>query len=131
MGERKRYITVKVVVSYLVLIAIAVYAFSYIYNVVRQMAVENFSDQHNRTKVYLITNTLSLLYESEALGQLVGMPQGELRHFNHPLNRARHNLDSLRFYITDSVQLHKIDTIELLLERKRRNASRLPIMLLL
>ena len=125
MGERKRYITVKVVVSYLVLIAIAVYAFSYIYNVVRQMAVENFSDQHNRTKVYLITNTLSLLYESEALGQLVGMPQGELRHFNHTLNRARHNLDSLRFYITDSVQLHKIDTIELLLERKRRNASRL------
>ena len=36
MGERKRYITVKVVVSYLVLIAIAVYAFSYIYNVVRR-----------------------------------------------------------------------------------------------
>ena len=125
MKERNRFITGKVVVGYLLLIAIAVYAVSYIYNIVEQVAVEDFSDHHNRTKIYLVTNTLSLLYESEALGQLIVMQQGEITHFNRTLNKARHNLDSLRTYITDSVQLHKIDTIELLLERKRWNARRL------
>ena len=125
MKERSRFITGKVVVGYLLLIAIAVYAVSYIYNIVEQVAVEDFSDNQNRTKIYLVTNTLSLLYESEALGQLIVMQQGEITHFNRTLNKARHNLDSLRTYITDSVQLHKIDTIELLLERKRWNARRL------
>ena len=125
MKERNRFITGKVVVGYLLLIAIAVYAVSYIYNIVEQVAVEDFSDNQNRTKIYLVTNTLSLLYESEALGQLIVMQQGEITHFNRTLNKARHNLDSLRTYITDSVQLHKIDTIELLLERKRWNARRL------
>ena len=125
MKERNRFITGKVVVGYLLLIAIAVYAVSYIYNIVEQVAVEDFSDNQNRTKIYLVTNTLSLLYESEALGQLIVMQQGKITHFNRTLNKARHNLDSLRTYITDSVQLHKIDTIELLLERKRWNARRL------
>ena len=68
MKERSRFITGKVVVGYLLLIAIAVYAVSYIYNIVEQVAVEDFSDNQNRTKIYLVTNTLSLLYESEALG---------------------------------------------------------------
>lgn len=125
MKEQNRYITGKVVVGYLLLIAIAVYAVSYIYNIVEQVAVEDFSDNQNRTKIYLVTNTLSLLYESEALGQLIGKQQQEIGHFNRTLNKARHNLDSLRSYMTDSVQLHKIDTIELLLERKRWNTRRL------
>ena len=125
MKERNRFITGKVVVGYLLLIAIAVYSVSYIYSIVEQVAVEDFSDSQNRTKIYLVTNTLSLLYESEALGQLIVMQQGEIGHFNRTLNKARHNLDSLRTYITDSMQLHKIDTIELLLERKRWNAHRL------
>ena len=94
MKERNRFITGKVVVGYLLLIAIAVYAVSYIYNIVEQVAVEDFSDNQNRTKIYLVTNTLSLLYESEALGQLIVMQQGEITHFNRTLNKARHNLDS-------------------------------------
>ena len=61
MKERNRFITGKVVVGYLLLIAIAVYAVSYIYNIVEQVAVEDFSDNQNRTKIYLVTNTLSLL----------------------------------------------------------------------
>lgn len=125
MKERSRYITGKVVVSYLLLIAIAIYAVSYIYSIVEQMAVEDFSDNANRTKVYLVTNTLSLLYESEAMGQLIGRPEGEMRHFNRTLNKALHNLDSLRTYISDTVQLHKIDTIEQLIDRKRWNTRRL------
>ena len=44
MKERNRFITGKVVVGYLLLIAIAVYAVSYIYNIVEQVAVEEHPD---------------------------------------------------------------------------------------
>lgn len=111
--------------GYLLLIVIAVCSVVYIYQIVEQIAGEEEPDTKARRKVYLVTNTLSLLYESEALGQLVGMPQNDVKHFNRTLNKAHRNMDSLRVLISDSVQLLKIDTIDMLLRQKRRNTSRL------
>ena len=125
MKGQNGHITTKVIVGYILLIAIAVCSIAYIYDVVERVAEEDVPDQQVRRKVYLITNTLSLLYESEALGQLVGMPQNDFRHFNHTLNKAHRNLDSLRVLVTDSMQLLKIDTIDMLLNRKRWNTRRL------
>ena len=125
MKEQSGHITSKVILGYILLITIAVCSVAYIYNIVEKVAEEDEPDHQARRKVYLVTNTLSLLYESEALGQLVGMPQNEFRHFNRTLNKAHNNMDSLRTLVTDSMQLLKIDTIDLLLERKRWNTRRL------
>ena len=97
--------------GYLLLIVIAVCSVVYIYQIVEQIAGEEEPDTKARRKVYLVTNTLSLLYESEALGQLVGMPQNDVKHFNRTLNKAHRNMDSLRVLISDSVQLLKIGEI--------------------
>ena len=125
MKGQSGHITIKVILGYIMLIVIAFYSVAYIYNIVEIVAEEDEPDHQARQKVYLITNTLSLLYESEALGQLVGMPSDEFRHFNRTLNKAIDNLDSLRTLVTDSLQLLKIDTINMLLERKRWNTHRL------
>ena len=115
MKEQSGHITSKVILGYILLITIAVCSVAYIYNIVEKVAEEDEPDHQARRKVYLVTNTLSLLYESEALGQLVGMPQNEFRHFNRTLNKAHNNMDSLRTLVTDSMQLLKIDTIDILL----------------
>ena len=125
MAEQSGHITLKVIIRYMILIVIAVCSVVYIYQIVEQIAGEEEPDTKARQKVYLVTNTLSLLYESEALGQLVGMPQNDVKHFNRTLNKAHRNMDSLRVLISDSVQLLKIDTIDMLLRQKRRNTSRL------
>lgn len=125
MAEQSGHITLKVILGYLLLVAIAVCSVVYIYQIIEQVASEEEPDSKARQKVYLVTNTLSLLYESEALGQLVGMPQNNVNHFNRTLNRAHSNMDSLRVLITDSVQLLKIDTIDMLLRQKRLNTRRL------
>lgn len=125
MKEQSGHITRKVILGYILLIAIAVSSVVYIYSMVEKVAVEIEPDHQARRKVYLVTNTLSLLYESEALGQLVGMPRNEFRHFNRTLNKAHYNMDSLRALVTDSMQLLKIDMIDILLERKRWNTRRL------
>lgn len=124
MSTSNKHITRKVIWGYLVLIVIAVYAVGYIYSVVQQVASDDEPDPKARQKVYLVTKTLSLLYESEALGQLVG-PENDFRYFNRALTRAKNNMDSLRMLLTDSVLISKIDTIEMLIDHKRWNTRRL------
>ena len=124
MSTSNKHITRKVIWGYLVLIVIAVYAVGYIYSVVQQVASDDEQDPKARQKVYLVTKTLSLLYESEALGQLVG-PENDFRYFNRALTRAKNNMDSLRMLLTDSVLISKIDTIEMLIDHKRWNTRRL------
>lgn len=125
MKDQNGHITSKVVLGYILLIAMAVCSVGYIYRVVDMVTDDYEPDNLVRRKIYLVTNTLSLLYESEAFGQLVGDRENEFRHFNRSLRRAHNNMDSLRTLVTDSMQLLKIDTIDMLLERKRWNTRRL------
>ena len=77
MGAQNGHITSKVILGSLLLILIAVCSVVYIYNIIEQFAGEDDPNNKSREKVYLVTNTLSLLYESEARGQMVVFPQGE------------------------------------------------------
>lgn len=125
MKKDSVHITRKVVLGYVLLIGIAICAVAYIYTAVVRIAGEEAPGAAPRQKVYLITGTLALLYESEAINQLVGTEQNGYTRYNRVLNQAQRNIDSLRLLVTDSVQLLKIDTIDNLIERKRRNTRRL------
>lgn len=125
MSGQNGHITSKVILGYFLLILIAVGSVVYIYNIIGQFADEDDPSSQSREKVYLVTNTLSLLYESEAIGQVIGRPQGEIDHFNRTLNKALRNMDSLRTLVTNPGLLPKIDTIDLLIEQKRWNTRRL------
>lgn len=125
MSAQNGHITSKVILGYLLLILIAVCSVVYIYNIIEQFAGEDDPNNKSSEKVYLVTNTLSLLYESEALGQVIGRPQGEINHFNRTLNKALQNMDSLRSLVSNPALYPKIDTIDMLIEQKRRNTRRL------
>ena len=125
MSAQNGHITSKVILGYLLLILIAVCSVVYIYNIIEQFAGEEDPNNKSREKVYLVTNTLSLLYESEALGQVIGRPQGEINHFNRTLNKALQNMDSLRTLVSNPALYPKIDTIDMLIEQKRWNTRRL------
>lgn len=125
MEEKNRHITRKVVWGYLLLLLIAVGAVGYVYSIIQQLAVEDAPDTATRDKTYLVTNTLTLLYESEAMGHIVGKSDNELYLFNRTLNKADKNLDSLRLMLTDTIQQLKVDTIKYLLKRKRWNTLKL------
>lgn len=125
MSAQNGHITSKVILGYFLLILIAVCSVVYIYNLIEQFAGEDDPNNKSSEKVYLVTNTLSLLYESEALGQMVGLPQGEIKHFNRTLNKALQNMDSLRTLVSNPALYPKIDTIDMLIEQKRWNTRRL------
>ena len=125
MEEKNRHITRKVVWGYLLLLLIAVCAVGYVYSIIQQLAVEDKPDTSTRDKTYLVTNTLTLLYESEAMGHIVGKSSNELINFNRTLNKADKNLDSLRLMLSDTIQQLKVDTIKYLLRQKRWNTLKL------
>lgn len=120
MAGPNGHITLKVILGYLLLVAMAASSVVYIYDVIGKIAEEQTPDSLSHKKVYLVTNTLSLLYESEALGQLIGMPQGQISHFNRTLNKAIHNMDTLSTLVSPDLS-PKIDKIKALIEQKRRN----------
>ncbi|MCD7971337.1 MAG: ATP-binding protein [Candidatus Azobacteroides sp.] len=122
MTEKNRYTTLKIIIGYLFIVIVAIFSVMYIYDITKEVAKEEEPDHTSRTRIYLVTNTLSLVYESEALGQLFTPANG---NYNQLLNNARLNMDSLKVLTTDSIQLLKIDTINSLLERKRINTRSL------
>jgi len=115
----------KVVIGYIALIIIAVFSLIYIYAIVQKIAAEEDTNNVPRQKIYLVTNTQTLLYESEAMGQLLKMEDDDFGHFNETLDKAHENMDSLRMLVSDELILSKIDTIDLLIERKRVNTNSL------
>lgn len=115
----------KVIIGYIALIVIAVFSLIYIYAIVQKIAAEEDINSVPRQKIYLVTHTQTLLYESEAMGQLLNMEEDDFGHFNETLDQAHANMDSLRLLISDELMLSRIDTIDLLIERKRMNTNSL------
>lgn len=130
---RERFhITRKVLLGYGLLIAAAILSVIYIFNIVEDFATENTNNNISRRKVYLVTNTQSLLYESEALSQFVDFgKKADTTEVNPEIlldetfDLAQQNLDSLRLLSDDSSQQIIIDTISSLIERKRHNTKEL------
>lgn len=124
--EKSRHITIKIIAGYVSVICIAILSVICIYKLIEDISQDTDSGDKSRFKVYLVTNTLTYLYESEALGQLI---EPDRNDFNRPLDKALQNMDTLRSLITDSGQLLKVDTINILIEQKRLNTRRLLQML--
>lgn len=115
----------KIVIGFIVLMVIAVASMVYMYDFVEQITAEEKVNSTPRQKIYLVTNTQTLLYESETMGQLLDMEEEEYTHFNETLDKAHDNMEALRELVTDTLMLHRIDTIDILIERKRMNTDSL------
>lgn len=123
MKKEFRHIGRKVLIGYVVLIVIAVCALAYIYGMVMDISAEEDINNVPRQKIYLVTETQSLLFESETMGQLLDMEEEDYTHFNETLDKAHENMDALRSIVDDESLLARIDTIDMLIERKRGNTN--------
>lgn len=115
----------KIILGFVALLVIAIAAMAYMYRFVEQIAAEEDINSVPRQKIYLVTNTQTLLYESETMGQLLEMEEEDYTHFNETLDKAHDNMEALRELVSDSLMLHRIDTIDILIERKRMNTDSL------
>lgn len=124
MSDQNGHIRLKVIIGYLLLIVVTASSAVYVYNIIKQIAGGyEEPDSRSRKKLYLVTNTLSLVYESEALGQLVSTQQADTlpQPYDIALNKAERNMDTLRTLFNDKKMRSKIKRIKYLMEQKREN----------
>lgn len=122
MTEKKEHLTRQVILGYTSLIILAACTVLYIFNLISKIAKEKNKDETSRQKVYIITNTLSLLYEGETYTQFAANPDNEFEKFSEIIDEVHVQMNLLRLSI-DTSNWAKIDTINVLLDRKRDNAK--------
>ncbi|MDR0431512.1 MAG: response regulator [Tannerellaceae bacterium] len=122
MAKNKEHLTRIVILGYASSIILAAFAVFYIFNLVARIAKEKDRDEASREKIYIITDVLSLLYEGETYTQFVTDAEEEFEKFNKIIDKVHGKMEMLRLSI-DCANWEKIDTINLLLERKRENTK--------
>lgn len=123
--KKKEHLTRSILIGYISIIVLAVCAGAYIFNLITKIANEKEIDTTSKEKVFIITQTLSLLYENEAYTQFLGMPDEDFAKFNETFDQVQEQMGLLRSYMPDTTQWEKIDKIDLLLEQKRTNTEQL------
>ncbi|MDR1879316.1 MAG: response regulator [Tannerellaceae bacterium] len=125
MFKMQEHLTRRVLLGYASIILLAICTVAYIFNLIARIAGETESGNTAREKVYVVTNALSLLYESETHTHFIGMAEDELNLFHSAMEKVHEQMQVLRTYTTDSAQSAKIEKIEGLLVQKSENIQQL------
>lgn len=125
MSKNKDHLTRSIIIGYITIIILAISAGIYIFNLIVRIANEKKVDDIPREKVHIITNTLSLLYESETYTQFMGLPDEDFEKFSETLGLVQEQMELLTSLTPDTIQQKKIEKIEHLLQQKHDNTYQL------
>ncbi|MCP9612968.1 ATP-binding protein [Coprobacter tertius] len=116
------FIRTKVAVGYLSLIALLLISFYFIYREISFLSATSRYETELNEKRKVINRTLTGLYRVEAIGQT--LMTGNFKDYSlyrKSVNETMNQLDSLRTFTTDSLQIERIGNIVSLLKQKEKN----------
>ncbi|WP_432672478.1 ATP-binding protein [Flavobacterium sp. SM2513] len=120
MADKKSYIPVKVLISYLALIALVVTVGWILYteNIVFSKAGANISTEND--KVLKVSNLLSNIYKNEGYARMSLQSNAELDLNNYIFHTdsLKSEIDAFKIYIQNPKQITLLDSVKLLLNRK-------------
>jgi len=123
MVQKPKAVKYKVIAGYLLLFATAVVSVWFVYTEILKIArpAQNADDNN---KIIRISNTIAILYESEAIGRssiLTGSAK-DLNFYNKLTDSINRELDTLKKNV-EPAQAQKFDSIQLLLARKKTSVT--------
>lgn len=123
MQKESRHTKIKVVGGYILLFFLTILSTTLIYKQITKLIVNEDVSNDSSRKLYMIGNTLSGLYEAEALSNAYVQTGSErsFRQYMEIMEETRTNIDSLRRWTSHLEQQLRLDTINNLLEDKIRN----------
>ncbi|WP_298649874.1 ATP-binding protein [uncultured Proteiniphilum sp.] len=119
-----------VIIGYVLVMAVMAFGLITLYN-----NLVNYSDKRIRSEdmseLLMVGNTLSMLYEIEIEQNLFSAENAEqyFRKYDSIAPKIKVNLDELKQMAADSLRIGKLDTIQLLVDRKRENLQEVAILL--
>jgi signal transduction histidine kinase/DNA-binding response OmpR family regulator len=116
---------VLVIVGYCLLLALAMTGIVTIYLELVKLHHQNKDDSGLKKELIDLSNTLTTMYQSEGTASLLAFVENEnlKLEYDSLTNRVFIQIDSLRITSTDSVVSQCLDTLSVLLEKKRKNAQ--------
>lgn len=126
MSSPNRSTKLKVVFGYLLLTALLFVSIGYIYREMQSLTGPGDYEAILSERRHFTNRIISELYQAEVIGQSLSTGQlGQYRRYKTAMQQANEAVDSLRTLLTDSMQLARLDTVELLFMEKERNMRNL------
>lgn len=123
MFEMLKEIKVKILIGYLLLIIVAFFSVFFLFDRFSRLSLPDEVEVEMRNKRSLISETLTLLYESES--NLQALSNGHVRnskYYHQTFDKIYRNLDSLKQLVSDTLQKQRMDSIIFLLAEKESNS---------
>lgn len=123
MKKINTHTSFKVVTGYILLFIVTLLAVIFIYKQILRLTGDEGAGIPSNQKLYIISNTITTLYEAEALSNSF-LQTGSGKDFQKYLllmDETGSNIDSLKKLIQDPQQQLRLDTIQLLLKDKMKN----------
>lgn len=123
MNSPKRNITIKVVVSYMILLLLVILVGSYLYKQIDAFTSLQQHETNDNSKVVRIGRILAIMYENESFGRAaIQSEEAEiLTKYIIKNDSLALEIDSLKILTNSPYQVVLVDSIKLLLEEKLQN----------
>ena len=127
MKNAKRSITLKVIIGYLLVAALAALAVWFIYSQVVKFSTITQSNSLNNQQLLLVSEIATNLFETENIGRrfINSGDTTDLNRYSAQIDSIQNNINSLRKTYTDSVMKVELDSISTLLSKKSQNLEEL------
>ncbi len=127
MKNTKRSITLKVLLGYLLVAALAALAVWFIYTQVVKFSSLAQSGDLNNQQLVLVSEITTDLSETENIGRrfIQSGDTTDLKRYSAQIDLIQKNLDSLKKTYTDTIMQTELDSISTLLSRKSENLEEL------
>lgn len=128
MQKYSRSISYKVVSGYILLTVVLLLSFGAIYHEITLLTNSRTEERQMEEKRRSLSQAISCLYRVESISQTLNgadVPVTRYSDYRQSMSAALAALDTLRPFSGDSVQLLRIDSVEMLLKRKDANMRRL------
>jgi len=124
MNKKAKSLQFKVVIGYFFLIVIAIISVWYIYSEILKIATPKETASEENKKILMISNVVTNLYASEAVGRAAMLTESKssIREYHHLLDSINAEIETIKTDAEEN-QLAKFDSIQMLLQKKRRSIS--------
>ncbi len=127
MENPKRSITLKVILGYLLVAALAATAIWFTYSQVVKFSNLAQSNNLGNQQLVLVSEIATELYETESIGRrfIQSGDTTDLKKYNTQIEKINTSIDSLRSSHADSTMKTELDSIAILLSKKSENLEEL------
>lgn len=110
---------VKVAFGYLLLTVLLIVSVNYIYRQMKQLTQRNNIEELQNERRHLTHTIVSQLYAAEVVAQTLSAGQlDNYWSYRKAMKETKNSIDSLRSLLNDSIQLLRLDTVQILLTKK-------------